>query len=83
MKFPTEYDNLPESLQNEARKWVEDGVLPGKLLQACLRDKFVEAHALAGWEDLSAIAKWLHWECPAVARNVAKWHKQGGGNGIG
>ena len=82
------YEGLPESLQDAARLYMENGVDPGSFLGACFENDLVGAFAAADMENTERmldIVGWLYNECPLSARGpgmVKKWGALGGLKGV-
>lgn len=83
------YDDLPASMRESVRKYVEHGVDPGRFARDVLENNFLEALLLADRENLSAISGWARWlsvECPARCcgdhKTVVEWMRGGGMTGF-
>jgi hypothetical protein len=64
------YKPLPEHLRAGAKRYLEEGVMPGDFLTAAFCNNLLSAVVLADDEALSRlkeIAMWLHWEVPSSA----------------
>ena len=80
-KHVLNYTELPEHLRAGMRRYIEQGVAPGRFLRACLENDLRGAvtpsvHA----ENLKAVVSWIYWECPGPlqgsAKKVADWIKE-------
>ena len=84
------YDALPFSLHDGARRYVEDGIAPGKFLRAALSNDFVATSLRADHTNLPflpSIARWLYNDIPegawSSAAAVNAWIAKGGLRGKG
>ncbi len=75
-----DYSMLPDHMQQVARDYVENFVMPGDFLQAVLRNDLVAAFGRADWTNIQAMQQWASWlynECPSTAwgsmDKVEKW----------
>ena len=65
-----DYDGLPRHMRPAARRYVEDGAIPGKFLQAVLQNDLVEAFGKTDGINEARMKDWTLWlynECPALA----------------
>ncbi len=66
----TNYNGLPEHMQDAARGYIEEGLHPGGFLLAVLENNLVDAFGRAddvNRVSLSAWTSWLMWDIPANA----------------
>jgi len=84
-----DYESYPGGTRDGAKRWIEDGILPGDFLQAVIRNDLTEACARADQYNiilLPKIVSWWYSEAPAAAwgspEKVKEWKKLGGHNGI-
>ena len=64
------YDMLPAHMQDGARQYIEEGVMPGSFLLAVLQNNLVNAFGNADEMNITALqvwATWLHWSIPSAA----------------
>jgi hypothetical protein len=60
------YELLPEHLRAGMRRWIEDGILPGDFLQACLRNDLFQAVSRdSEYGSVPAVVMFLYNEAPA------------------
>ena len=57
----TNYDKLPEHMQEAARLYIEEGEMPGHFLVAVLSNCLVEAFARADEVNRSYMWTWADW----------------------
>ncbi len=76
----TNYDKLPEHMQEAARRYIEEGEMPGDFLVAVLENNLTRAFGRADEVNRSAMWQWclwLHNEIPmgawGSAANVLAW----------
>ena len=64
------YKPMPEHLRDGARRYLEQGVMPGDFLIAAFCNNLFDSFVHADDETLprlKEIAMWLHWEVPSPA----------------
>ncbi len=61
LTYGPSYDMLPDYMQEPARRYVEDGQLPGHFLQAVLRNELVEATLRADTVNRACLQVWAGW----------------------
>lgn len=64
-----DYDKLPENLRFGARRWIEDGILPGDFLTAVIENNLTEAFSRADDENtlrMRSIVSWWYNEAPGM-----------------
>ncbi len=57
----TNYDKLPEHMQEAARLYIEEGEMPGNFLVAVLTNNLVEAFARADDINQDCMHVWVGW----------------------
>ncbi len=79
------YDRIPEHMRGGARRYVEQGILPGSFLTMILENDFV--HAASRADDTNKLrlldyAAWLMMDLPMAAwgsgETVRDWIRSGG-----
>ena len=64
-----DYSGLPDGLRDGARRWIEDGLIPGEFLQAVIRNDLLAATNMAdpeNFENLGSIVQWWWLEAPGL-----------------
>lgn len=89
MSHEIDYSIIPEHCRSGMRLYIERGIIPGKFLQAVIKDQLVEFFVKADDINMSRAydyARFMYNECPTVARGSEKamnaWAEKGGLNGI-
>jgi len=84
----TNYNKLPEHMRESARRYVQEGVIPGDFLQAVLRNDLVRSFSNADDINIMHIRDWAHWlyneapsHCWGSHEALKYWHERGGLNG--
>lgn len=79
-QFPAKYGLLPDYMRAAARRYLEDGDLPGDFLLAVLRNELVQAVLRADGTNRAVLPVWVRWlynEIPynawGSAERVAAW----------
>lgn len=70
------YSILPPNLQEGMRRYIEEGILPGDFLQACLANDFVMVLRRASpktYDYVDSIAMFLYTELPARSSPDCPW----------
>ena len=82
-RFDVDYDMLPEYMREPAKRYVEDGDLPGRFLQAVLQNDFVQVVFRADDINGAMLKDWAMWvynECPSQAwgsqKKMFKWSRE-------
>ena len=70
------YSTLPENLQSGMKRYIEDGIIPGSFLRACLENNFVGAIGVASTKTygyLYDVAMFLSNELPGPPAENTPW----------
>jgi len=67
MKLNIDYTILPEHMREGAKRYIEQGIIPGRFLELIFLNDFVHAWCQAdivNRQNMEAYAKFLYWEAP-------------------
>ena len=83
------FESYPGGTVDGAKRWIEDGIIPGDFLKAVIENDLTEACALADQFNLILLTKIVEWwwiEAPAACwgspEKVKNWNKWGGWHGL-
>lgn len=83
------YDRIPARMERPARKYVEEGVIPGDFLQAVLADSLTRTYGRADMGNQARLQDWVHWlyndipsTCWGSEEAIEEWHEKGGLRGM-
>uniref|UniRef100_A0A6M3JJ40 Uncharacterized protein n=1 Tax=viral metagenome TaxID=1070528 RepID=A0A6M3JJ40_9ZZZZ len=71
MKDDIDYSKLPEHIREGVKRYIENGVPPGRFLMAVISNKLLEAFYQAdeiNEERMSDIVFWFYYEAPGNCR---------------
>ena len=85
-----DYDMLPKHMRGAARRYVEEGILPGDFLAAVLCNDLMESYVNADNINVSSMRSWVMWlynDAPSACHGsmdiVRGWCELGGLHGKG
>lgn len=88
VKSMINYESVPEHIQGAVRRYIEQGIIPGKFLQAVIRNDLIDSFARAddvNRDKLFDIVKFFYNEAPAECwrseKKMQAWNRKGGING--
>lgn len=83
------YERIPSKMHRPAKRYVEEGVIPGDFLQAVLRDSLTESYGRSDKENKEAMEDYVMWlyndipgSCWGSQEAIGVWHSKGGLEGV-